>query len=135
MLIKVHQPQIIVFYAGDNDIAAGKPVAQVFNDFKIFADTVAHFLPNTKILYLPIKPSLSRWHFWDKMDKINQKIEKYCTENKMLTYVDIATPMLNENKTVNKHLFVEDGLHLNDAGYKLWSAVLRPYVKGLFSKK
>src|SRR5699024_10370064 len=32
-VIAPYKPEVMVFYCGDNDIAAGKPVAQVFKDY------------------------------------------------------------------------------------------------------
>src|SRR5438874_2421313 len=40
-----HEPRLIVFYAGDNDIAAGKSPEQVAADFKDFAQTIHAKLP------------------------------------------------------------------------------------------
>jgi len=59
--IKKYQPSIIVFYCGDNDIASGKSAGRVYNDFLKFISKMNDYLPTTKFIYLPIKPSFSRW--------------------------------------------------------------------------
>jgi ABC-type Fe3+-hydroxamate transport system substrate-binding protein len=41
-----YNPWIIVFYAGDNDIAAAKKAEQVFGDYKKFVNLVKKELPN-----------------------------------------------------------------------------------------
>src|SRR4051795_13598187 len=52
-----YKPRSIVFYAGDNDIAAGHSPGKVFADYEIFANSVHERLPDTKLIYLAIKPS------------------------------------------------------------------------------
>ena len=61
-----YSPRVIVFYAGDNDIADGKSPERVFHDFQTFAELVHGRLPETRLIYLPIKPSLARWNKWPR---------------------------------------------------------------------
>src|SRR5882762_482865 len=42
-----YQPKIVVFYAGDNDLAGGKTPQQVLKDFKAFVSRVHLKLPET----------------------------------------------------------------------------------------
>ena len=59
-IVLPYRPKLIVFYAGDNDIAAGKTPNRVLEDFKAFVAKVKTALPNTKILYVSIRPSVAR---------------------------------------------------------------------------
>ena len=61
-----YAPRIIVFYCGDNDIKAGKSIARVVGDYRAFVDVIHRALPETRIIYLPIKPSVSRWKWWPR---------------------------------------------------------------------
>jgi hypothetical protein len=63
------EPRIIVLYAGDNDLAAGKKPDQVSKDFQAFAQVVHKQLPKTRIVFVAIKPSPARWHLVDKQTK------------------------------------------------------------------
>ena len=130
-VVKKYRPRVIVFYAGDNDIAAGKSPSQVFEDFGKFLATMRSDLPDTDLFYLPIKPSTSRWHLWREMDEVNTLIKNLAESEEDIVYVDIATPMLVEDGTPNKELFVGDGLHLNSKGYELWTSVLGPYLSSV----
>ena len=42
-----YKPRMIVFYSGDNDLAAGRSPDRVFDDFETFADSVHERLPET----------------------------------------------------------------------------------------
>jgi lysophospholipase L1-like esterase len=125
-IVVKYKPRLIVFYAGDNDIAGGKSPQQVFNDFKQFVEYVSKELPESRIVYLSIKPSPSRAKFWPKVEETNSLIEKFVKSNPQLTYVDIATPMLGNDGKPRPNLFLDDELHMNDSGYKIWTEILRP---------
>jgi lysophospholipase L1-like esterase len=123
------QPRVIVFYAGDNDVANGKTAERVANDFKDFADLIHKELPKTKIIFISIKPSLARWKMAAEQRKANGLVEAYCKKNDYLVYLDAVTPMLGEDGKPRQELFSKDGLHMNDKGYELWALLLKPYLK------
>lgn len=120
-----YRPRVVVYYAGDNDVADGKTPERVLTDFKQFVATVHQQLPDTRIIYLPIKPSLSRWGKWPQMREANALVERLAKNDERLTYVDTATPMLGPEGRPRSELFLSDGLHMNAAGYQLWSGILR----------
>ena len=128
-IVLPYEPPVIVFYAGDNDIAAGKTAARVLGDCRQFVKLVHERLPRTRIIFIPIKPSLSRWEFWPEMRKANALIEAHAGTDERLVYVDLATPMLDEDGCPREALFIKDGLHLSAAGYQLWTKALTPVVE------
>jgi lysophospholipase L1-like esterase len=129
-IVLKYKPRAIVFYAGDNDIADGKSPDQVAADFKKFVDLVHARLPDTLIIYLPIKPSPSRWKLWPKAREANERIEEFTKTNPRLAYVDIATPMLGpDGSEPPASLFLDDRLHLNAKGYELWNEILTPALR------
>jgi lysophospholipase L1-like esterase len=128
-LVLKHEPRLIVLYAGDNDIGGGKSPEQVASDFRDFVKVVHQGLPETKIIYLSIKPSILRWKLWPKMQQANALIETLCNKETGLTFVDVASPMLGPDGKPKRELFRGDGLHLNDKGYALWASVLEPSLK------
>src|SRR5688500_11038891 len=56
-----YRPRTVVLYAGDNDLNSGKTPETVHADFKKFAKRIHAKLPATRIVYIAIKPSPSRW--------------------------------------------------------------------------
>jgi len=127
-IVLPYAPEVIVFYAGDNDIAGGKKARVVAEDFKTFAKTVWEHLPETRIVYIAIKPSIARWSLVEEMRKANQRILTYCATEERLTFVDVDTPMLGEDGKPRPTLFGKDGLHLSDAGYALWTKLVMPHL-------
>jgi len=127
-IITPHIPQVVVLYAGDNDIAAGKSPETVFSDFKKFADSLRRDLPEARLIYICIKPSISRWPLVDKMRQANELIRTYIEKDDCILYAGIDTPMLGQDGKPRGDLFIKDGLHLNEEGYKLWTSVIRPLI-------
>lgn len=120
-IIVKHKPRIVVLYAGDNDIKKGKSAERVIADFREFAKLVRGKLPQTKVVFIAIKPSISRWNLVDKMRKANSEIQSVCEQDKLLEFVDIDKPMIGDDGKPRPELFAKDGLHLNAEGYRLWT--------------
>jgi len=130
-----YEPKVIVFYAGDNDIAAGESVEQVFHDYKEFIKQVHEKKPNTRIIFVSIKPSGSRWSLWPVMSRANRMIKDLSEKDHQLFYFDAATPLLNREGKPNLDLFLNDKLHLNPKGYKIWTRLLRPIIKEALKRR
>jgi lysophospholipase L1-like esterase len=120
-IVVPYEPRIIVMYAGDNDIAGGKTPCEVHGDFEKFVSLVHEKLPETRIVYVAIKPSLKRWKLVHQMRAANALILATCLEDERLEFVDIDAPMIGDGGQPRPELFVEDGLHLSATGYELWS--------------
>ncbi|HBG28643.1 MAG: hypothetical protein A2Y10_11870 [Planctomycetes bacterium GWF2_41_51] len=127
-IIVPYKPATIVFYAGDNDIAHGKSPEMLIVDFKAFVLAIREELPHTKIIFISIKPSIKRWDIWPQMERANKLIKKICQKQPNLYFVDVSTVMLDKSGTPRKDIFI-DGLHMNEAGYQLWTSLLKPIIK------
>ena len=128
-IVLPYRPRQIVLYAGDNDIAAKKSAEQVLADFKAFVRTVHRQLPKTRISFISIKPSLSRWSLVSEIRKANRLVGDYCRTDERLDNIDIFTPMLGPDGKPRADLLSSDGLHCSRKGYSLWASVIRPYLK------
>jgi len=123
-----YRPRLIVFYAGDNDIAAGRSADTVFADFQTFANSVKERLPETPLIFLGVKPSIARWKKWPVMQDVNSRVKDLARENKKLFYVDTAPSLLGADGEPQKDLLRDDGLHMNEKGYAAWNKLLLPVL-------
>jgi lysophospholipase L1-like esterase len=128
-IILKHEPRQIFLYAGDNDIARGKSAETVTDDFRKFVNVVRQDLPQTRLVFIAIKPSIKRWALADENAKANAAILKICQQDDLLGYADIWKPMLGQDGKPRPELFAKDGLHLNGKGYELWTAIVKPLIK------
>jgi lysophospholipase L1-like esterase len=130
-IVTPHAPRVVVLYAGDNDIANGKSPERVLADVKDFIALVKNALPETKIVYIGIKPSVQRWKLIDKIRAANRLVHDYVAEQKSekLAFVDVDRPMLGADGKPRADLLLDDGLHLNEQGYALWTKLLRKEIE------
>lgn len=127
-LVLPHKPRAIVLYEGDNDIAQGVAPETIRDTFLAFLSRVRKDLPDVRVYFLSIKPSIRRWELWPKMQKASRLIAAECAKDDKLTYVDVAGAMLTSEGELKKGIFLDDGLHLNRKGYLLWRDTLRPVL-------
>ena len=127
-IVTPYHPRVIVMYAGDNDIAEGATSAEVIHDFQTFVARVRHDLPEVKIVYISIKPSLARENLWPQMREANQGIAHWMQGKPDMHFVDIAPPMFDKAGHPRAELLREDGLHMKPSGYALWVSALKPVL-------
>ncbi len=121
-------PRTIVLYAGDNDIGRGKSADRVVDDFQQFTAVVREAMPQTRIVFIAIKPSLSRWNLIRPMRDANSRIQALTQADDLLDFADIDTPMMGPDAKPRPELFLDDGLHLTEEGYRVWTKVIRPLI-------
>ncbi|PQO44375.1 SGNH/GDSL hydrolase family protein [Blastopirellula marina] len=123
------KPHAVVVYAGDNDIAHKYTPERIRDDFLKFVAKVHEDLPETKIVFIAVKPSLSRWNLVDQVRATNRLIAAECEKSDLLTFIDVDAPMLGEDGKPRKELFKSDGLHMTDAGYQIWTKLVQPEIQ------
>jgi lysophospholipase L1-like esterase len=123
------KPSCILVYEGDNDIKNGYSADEVVANYEALIAKFDAALPGTPVIFVPIKPSVSRWTMWPEMLKANMAIKAIADKSEHLYYADIIAPMLEFNGLPKAFLFKSDGLHLNDVGYTIWTDVIDPILK------
>lgn len=124
-IIKPYKPKIIVIYVGENDISEGGQPNETVRLTEVLFDKIQKDFKRSKIIYISMKPSISRWHLWEDFQKGNAEIEKMCTANKKLFYLESADVMLYDDGSIRKDIFIEDGLHMNVKGYADWTKMVK----------
>lgn len=119
-----YRPRRILLYAGDNDIDAGRSPQQVHADFAAFVDRIRRELPGTPVGFIAIKPSPARIDQLPRQREANALVQAYAARTPGVDYLDIATPMVDAGGAPRPELFVDDGLHMNHAGYAIWRRVI-----------
>jgi hypothetical protein len=124
-------PQAIVFYAGDNDVAAGRSAQEVQASFERFLDAKSERFGNTPVYFISIKPTPARWKDRPVQAEVNRLIQALANKRSDLQFIDIVPTML-----VNRQpgpFYVGDGIHMNADGYARWTPIVRqalgPFIK------
>jgi len=133
-LVLPHQPRVVVYYCGDNDLATpGNKADKAVDGFREFAARVRTALPETRLVYVSIKPSPKRLAIWDEAKKANAMIRDLCSKDPHLTFVDIAAGILDASGKPQAELFADDHLHLNEKGYQIIRTALRPAIEAAWT--
>lgn len=128
-IVAPYRPRLVVMYAGDNDLAAGRTPQQVRDDFAAFVMRVRSDLPGVKIDWITIKPSPARANLLEAMRDANALVTKFAGSQSGVRVIDVFTPMLDANGQPRDGLFGGDGLHMNRAGYRVWIERIRPFLE------
>jgi len=127
-LILKRAPEILFIYEGDNDIAGDKKPSKIFKQAKELVKKIKTDLPQTKIIFIAAKPSIARWNLKKDYNKLNKKLDKFCTKQDNVEFADVWKIMLDENGNVYTDIFIEDGLHMNKKGYDLWAKMMSEFL-------
>jgi len=123
-IILPYKPRIVVVFAGGNDINAGKTPEKVADDFRTLVAKIHAALPKTKVYYLSLFPNVKRRAQDEKCVKVNELIQAFAKTDERLGYVDTATKMRAADGGPRPELLRDDGLHMNDDGYKIWNEIV-----------
>ena len=123
-----YSPKQIVIYCGENDLASSDTISSdlVTNRFVTWFNLVRTELPDVRITYVSMKPSPSRWHLAEKFIEANRNIHKFIDSQTNAAFVNIWDSMLNENNRPDPDLFLDDSLHMNTNGYRIWQKLIQP---------
>lgn len=131
-----YKPKIIVFCAGTNDLAYGsKTPQQVFGEYKDFVAKVHAALPDTRIVYISINPTVAHWNLEAQTLEANHLIEEWTFANtspaQKLNFIDSHAVLLTADDQPPADLLRDDHLHFNAKGYAAWTAIVKPRVLAL----
>ena len=121
------KPKQVFVYEGDNDIAAGRTNATIIAHLNSIFQKIWEALPETQIVFIAAKPSPLRWDKHEQYEALNAALSRIAERDRRLVYADVYTPMLRDGRVI-EDIFVEDRLHMNEAGYALWDEVMKPLI-------
>lgn len=130
-LLLSKSPKAMVVYAGDNDLGEGQLPEQIYNSFLSILDKVQKYFPSIPLAFVSIKPSPSKDNIQDRIERANALIEAKIKELSNVYYIDIYNPMLDKKGNSRPDFFVEDMLHMNKNGYKVWTDVISQFNKDI----
>ena len=134
-LIIKHNPDLIVLYEGDNDIAFNIPTKYIYDDFKKSYELIRKKNENVPIIYIAPKPSPARWDKKDEFDELNNLIKEFCKIKQKTYYFDTWSIMIDNEGNIPKKYFWTDMLHMNKSGYQVWKKNLKPLINKILNNE
>ncbi len=128
-VIYPYKPSKIFIYEGDNDVAAGDDPKSIVKEAKKLRKMIAKALgKDVPVIFISPKPSVARWDKREAYLATNARLKKYAAKAKNTEFADVWTPAIGPDGKVLEHIFLQDNLHMNADGYKIWQEVLMPYL-------
>lgn len=132
-LVARHDPSVVVVFSGTNDLAGATPrpaawVAQRFDQLVARLRELGCLAP---VVCIAITPTPSRVQHLALVREANAMLAARCAADPSLHFVDTAAAMVTAEGQPDPQWFVGDQLHLNEAGYRLWTERVRPVVAAL----
>jgi len=124
-------PKALYIYEGDNDLADGKDPEQIVYQASQLIKLVKSQIPDLQVFVVGAKPSIQRWAIKPSYIRFNMYLKEYCFETDDVTFIDVWRPMLGSDGQPKQDLFIEDGLHMNEDGYKIWTEKIKPTLNGI----
>jgi lysophospholipase L1-like esterase len=122
------EPSRVFIYEGDNDLWSGVPVSEILQSLDNIVTRIHLVNPSIEIFLIGAKPSPSRWEKKNSYLVFNQMLKEYCLSKEMVEFVDNWKTLTDEQGNPRPELYIQDQLHLNEEGYKIWSEIFRPIL-------
>ncbi len=133
-LVAAHRYRAVVVYVG-NDVTGKEDdpePAQVAEWFRQVAAAARARQPQADVFCVEITPTPKRWEAQPEIDKVNAALRAVCEADPKLHFIPTSAAYLDPQGQPRPEFFVEDKLHQNEAGYQVWSglikAALRPVI-------
>jgi len=134
-LVTRHDPGAVLVFAGTNDLADGRSVDEVLTAYRCLADRIRDHRPDTPLLWIGITPTPARWAGWSEAEAVNAEVARLAALHPSLHYIDLPAPFLATGAPPDPALFVDDQLHLSEAGYDLWDEVIAAAVDAALEER
>ncbi len=120
------KPDRVVLYFGENDIASDGLKAQTtLRHLQDLRDRICRVLPRADVFVLAIKHSPARWIYRHEFDLFNRTARDWCNGRERTTWLDPNAGLIGENSLPMFRYYLPDLVHLNAAGYAVWSEAFR----------
>jgi lysophospholipase L1-like esterase len=129
-LVLPHQPRIVVYYCGSNDISAGEDAGPIVERTKRFIQILHEKSPNTFFYYTSIQKAPEKRARWEVVEAVNREMERYSRQASNVGYIDLNPVLFDSRNNVRENLFLSDGLHFRpeSTAYTEFAQIVKPIL-------
>jgi len=131
--VYIYNPSDVFLLIGTNDLTNNETIEEIAENIKEIVEEINENRKYAKmhiISVLPVNSSVNKKIVSvrdnDDIKELNVLIKKYCDLND-IDYIDLYSKLVDEEDNLNED-YTEDGLHLNDDGYKIVTQELKKYM-------
>jgi lysophospholipase L1-like esterase len=124
------RPDAVVLQVGTNDLGWRRSDEYIGRNIETILCDVRRALPETRLMIQSVVPR--ERDYAETIRSINRHLWQFAPTQKA-RYVDLWPALAQPDGELDQ-AYSEDRLHLTDAGYKAWIAILKPAVEDIFER-
>jgi lysophospholipase L1-like esterase len=118
-------PDAILVMTGTNDLLPGAEDA--VDAIREIAGKLRRSYPGALVVLQSVLPVHPRWASPEELARLNVRIAGVASEESV-AYFDLTGHFTDEWGTLRPELLLDDGVHLTDDGYRVWSKALEEWL-------
>lgn len=123
-LLYPFQPKIVFIQTGSNDLIAGLTYEEMRANKEEMFGLFQENLPDTQFVVMSAIPMPGRSEYWPVSVEINAFLAEYCAAHDNMTFLDATSLLMTPEGDFRPELFVDDQIHLNEAGREIWGGLI-----------
>ena len=131
------EPRLVVVSAGTNDLAAGRTPADIAADVGRLVANLRRELPDVKVAFLAISPTIKRWDQRDTQTAANAAVRAAIESGTLgagVAFIDANQAFLGPDGTPAPECFLDDQQHPSTIGNARRADIMRPLLDQLLSE-
>ncbi len=116
------KPRVIVMLIGGNNVET------MLDNYEDILKDIKSTLPRTKVVLVSLSPMGKEWTYRNKISAYNNVVIEKLSQKYDCEFVDIFTPLFNEETGEIYEEYTSDGVHFNHEGYLVVSAEIIPAI-------
>ena len=141
-----HEPRVVVYYCGSNDLNVGVPPAQILDNFRKWCERARQRLgPDLRVVFVSVMKAPQKKPVWDLLDETNRLVAEYCHggggggggggANTNTRFLDVNGAFFDEvTGQPRDELYRVDGLHLYPDAYDELLRMMRGTVEEVWGE-
>ena len=126
---RIDIPDAVVVMIGTNNLAMDD--YSFLGEYQAIVEKILEWYPDSRVAITSLLPMYLPWLAPDAIQRLNESLQQIA-EAHDVDFLDVFSQFRAEGKK-ERELFLEDGVHLSESGYAVWSSVLEKYFVGIFS--
>ena len=130
------KPSKIVLLIGANDVNGCVEKSKILSNYQEILTKIKTELPETQVYCMSMIPQNLTLETYSTIDvekttqtilELNPQIEAMVSNEPNFTYLDLFSLLADSNNMLIE-TYSDDGIHLNAAGFEVWTSLIKPYL-------
>lgn len=131
--VKACGAKYVFVNVGANDIYHSIDPLNTDKDYKKYIEGILELSPDAVIFIESLTPITEDGQIQqftnETLDHYNARMKEYADSHEGIYYIDVSTPMKNDNNALRTELSRDNYIHLTDEAYRIWTETEIEYIR------